>query len=130
MAIKRKPTASNFFRGRINSQTMGATARSLFTVMGGFCGGLGGGFGNEFTVWLEITDNLFASFYVDCRLEDTCPIGQVRPRGTALNCLSRAVSGSPRPLKIEASQVPGNVDCFADEIEARHFAALHRFRRQ
>jgi hypothetical protein len=84
MAINRKPSASNFLRGRSNSQTIGATARSLLTVIGGFCGGLAGAFGDEFTVWLDITDNRLASFYVDRAEEETCPIGQVALRGTSL----------------------------------------------
>jgi hypothetical protein len=71
IAISRKPNASSFLRGRIKSQTTGATARSRFAVMGCFCGGLAG----EFTGWLDIKDCSWASFYVDSLPGETCLIG-------------------------------------------------------
>src|SRR5690242_15334469 len=36
-------------------------------------------------------------------------------------------SRGPCPLEVEASQVPGDVDDFANEIEAWNLAALHVF---
>jgi hypothetical protein len=47
----------------MRSQTTGATARSLFALRGGFFAGFCGGFGGEFTVWLDMGTRQFASFY-------------------------------------------------------------------
>src|SRR5579864_2549594 len=41
---------------------------------------------------------------------------------------SRRRSRSPRPLKVEAAKMSGHIDNFSDEVETRHFAALHCLR--
>ena len=51
----------------------------------------------------------------------------------SLPVLDRLPGAKPRrpgPLKVESAEVPGHVHDFADEKQARHFAALHRLRGQ
>jgi len=45
----------------------------------------------------------------------------LRRQGTARGC-----ARGPRPLEVEAAQVPGNIDDFADEKQPRDFSGLHR----
>lgn len=45
----------------------------------------------------------------------------------ALECLPRRVARGPGPLEVEAAEVAGDVDDFADEIEAGGVAGFHRF---
>jgi len=40
------------------------------------------------------------------------------------------IARSPRPLEVEAAQLSGDIHDLADEIQPRHFIALHGFRRQ
>src|SRR5690349_15422749 len=44
---------------------------------------------------------------------------------SSLRVLTRRVSGSPSPLKIEAAQLAGDADCFADEIKTGNPLRLH-----
>ena len=41
---------------------------------------------------------------------------------------SRRRSRGPCPLEVEAAKMSGHIDNFSDEVQARNFAALHRFR--
>src|SRR6266850_2749729 len=43
-----------------------------------------------------------------------------------LRRLTCTISGSPCPLEIESSEMSGDVDHFADEVQSRNPAALHR----
>src|SRR5687768_17370185 len=40
------------------------------------------------------------------------------------------MAARPRPLKIVAAEPPGDIDDFADKVESRDAARLHRFRRE
>src|SRR5260221_1429171 len=44
--------------------------------------------------------------------------------------LSGAKSGRPRPLEIEAAELPGDVDHFSDEKQTRHFLRFHGLGRE
>ena len=52
----------------------------------------------------------------------------VQNEDNSLNILPRRVARGPGPLKVEAAQVAGDVDDFADEIKPRHFLGLKCFR--
>src|SRR5579884_2381481 len=47
---------------------------------------------------------------------------------------SRRLSGSksrgPRPLEVEATEMPGDIDDFSDEVQSRNLARFHGFCRQ
>ncbi len=72
------------------------------------------------------------------------PVVEVRPMGPgfrrgdtfifgrrrASEGVSRRKSRCPGPLEVEAAEVAGDVEDFADEIEARYVAGFHRFRRK
>lgn len=44
-----------------------------------------------------------------------------------LRSMARRMTRSPRPLEIEAAQMPGHIDHFTNEIQPRHIPALHGF---
>ncbi len=51
-------------------------------------------------------------------------------RRVSLQRSARRRTRCPRPLKIETAEVSGHVDDFANEEQARNFAAPHRLRRK
>lgn len=53
-----------------------------------------------------------------------------QPRTNRLNHLTRGVARRPRPLKVKAAEMTGNIDDFADEINTGNDFRLHRRRRQ
>ena len=46
------------------------------------------------------------------------------------NCLAGAEARGPSPLEVEAAELSGDVDDFADEVQAGGAATFHRFRGQ
>lgn len=67
--------------------------------------------------------------YEKCYFESTHSIQSALPhlRGLAASeGVSCRKSRGPGPLEVEAAEVAGDVDDFADEIEAGHVAGFHR----
>src|SRR3954463_658489 len=51
-------------------------------------------------------------------------------RKSRLQCSSRGRTRGPRPLEVVATQMPGYIHHFTDEIQPRHLPRLHGFRRE
>src|ERR1700736_4657751 len=64
----------------------------------------------------------------DCHKRANHPLNYGFRRQAALDVAARRMARRPRPLKIEAAKVTGDIDHLADEIKPGHGAGLEGFR--